>query len=60
MEVLTMYENIRKAIAEHEAETLEKFATEIKTKTAADILESWYYKQYTTPATLREYSFSSL
>lgn len=48
-----MYENIRKAIAEHEAETLEKFATEIKTKTAADILESWYYKQYTTPATLR-------
>ena len=48
-----MYENIRKAIAEHEAETLKEFATEIKTKTAADILESWYYKQYTTPATLR-------
>ena len=48
-----MYENIRKAIAEHEAETLKKFATEIKTKTAADVLESWYYKQYTTPATLR-------
>lgn len=48
-----MYENIKKAIAAHEAETLEKFATEIKTKTAADILESWYYKQYTTPATLR-------
>lgn len=48
-----MYENIKKAIAAHEAETLEKFATEIKTKTAADILKSWYYKQYTTPATLR-------
>lgn len=48
-----MYENIRKAITTHEAETLEKFAAEIQTKTAADILESWYYKQYTTPATLR-------
>lgn len=44
--------NIRKAIADHEAETLGKFNQEIETKTAADILASWYLKQYTTPKTL--------
>lgn len=44
--------NIRKAIADHEAETLNKFNQEIETKTAADILASWYLKQYTTPKTL--------
>lgn len=43
--------NIRKAIADHEAETLDKFNQEIETKTAADILASWYLKQYTTPKT---------
>ena len=48
-----MYENIRKAITEHKAETLAKFTADIEKKTAADILSSWYYKQYTTPATLR-------
>lgn len=46
-----MYENIRKAIADHEAETLDKFNREVETKTAAEILESWYLKQYTTPKT---------
>lgn len=46
------YPNIRKAIADHEAETLDKFNQEIETKTAADILASWYLKQYTTPKTL--------
>ena len=49
-----MYENIKKAIAAYEAETLEKFTNEIKNKTAADILSSWYYKEYTTPTTLKE------
>lgn len=44
--------NIRKAIADHEAETLDKFNQEIETKTAADILASWYLKRYTTPKTL--------
>lgn len=44
--------NIRKAIADHEAETRNKFNQEIETKTAADILASWYLKQYTTPKTL--------
>ena len=44
--------NIRKAIVDHEAETLDKFNQEIETKTAADILASWYLKRYTTPKTL--------
>lgn len=44
--------NIRKAIADHEAETLDKFNREVETKTAADILASWYLKRYTTPKTL--------
>lgn len=44
--------NIKKAIADNEAETLGKFNQEIETKTAADILASWYLKQYTTPKTL--------
>ena len=36
-----MYENIKKAIAAHEAETLAKFNAEIETKTAAELLGSW-------------------
>ena len=44
--------NIRKAIADHEAEALNKFSREIENKTAADILASWYLKKYTTPKTL--------
>lgn len=46
------YPNIKKAIADHEAEALDKFGGEIETKTAADILASWYLKQYTTPKAL--------
>lgn len=51
-ETAEQYPNIRKAIADHEAETLDKFNREIETKTAADILASWYLKRYTTPKTL--------
>ena len=47
-----MYENIKKAITAHEAEALAEFTTEIETKTAADILASWYLKRYTTEKTL--------
>lgn len=36
--------NIRKAIADHEAETLNKFNQEIETKTAADILTSLFFQ----------------
>ena len=46
------YPNIKKAIADYETETLDKFNREIETKTAADILSSWYLKEYTTPKTL--------
>ena len=52
MEAQTMYENIKKAIAAHEAETLAKFNAEIETKTAAELLGSWYYRDQTTPKTL--------
>lgn len=51
-ETTERHPNIRKAIADHEAETLDKFNQEIETKTAADILASWYLKQYTTPKNL--------
>lgn len=51
-ETTEQHPNIRKAIANHEAETLDKFNQEIETKTAADILASWYLKRYTTPKTL--------
>ena len=51
-ETAEKHPNIRKAIADHEAETLGKFNQEIETKTAADILASWYLKRYTTPKTL--------
>lgn len=48
-----MYENIRKAIAAHEAETLAKFNAEIETKTAAELLGSGYYQDLTTPKILK-------
>lgn len=51
-ETAEQHPNIRKAIVDHEAETLDKFNQEIETKTAADILASWYLKRYTTPKTL--------
>lgn len=51
-ETAEKYPNIKKAIADHEAEALDKFNREIETKTAADILASWYLKEYTTPKTL--------
>lgn len=51
-ETTEQHPNIRKAIANHEAETLDKFNQEIETKTAADILASWYLKRYTTPKTI--------
>ena len=35
-----MYENIKKAIAAHEAETLAKFNAEIETKTAAERIQT--------------------
>lgn len=46
-----MYENIKKAIADHEAATLKKFGEELETKTAAELLNSWYYRDQTTPKT---------
>lgn len=46
-----MYENIKKAIADHESETLKKFSNEIRTQTAKQLLDSWYYRDYMTPAT---------
>ena len=51
-ETIEKHPNIRKAIADHEAETLYKFNREVETKTAADILASWYWKKYTTPKTV--------
>lgn len=47
-----MYENIKKAIATHEAETVAKFDAEIETKTAAEILKSWYFRDQATAKTL--------
>ena len=44
-ETIENHPNIRKAIADHEAETIDKFNKEIETKTAADILASWYWKR---------------
>ena len=46
-----MYENIRKVIAEHEAETIERFANDLENKTAGDILSNWFLMQYATPKT---------
>lgn len=46
-----MYENIKKAIADHESETIKKFSNEIRTQTAKQLLDSWYYRDYMTPAT---------
>lgn len=51
-ETAESHPNIRKAIADHEAEALDSFNKELDTKTAADILASWYLKRYTTPKTL--------
>ena len=48
-----MYENIRKAIAEHEAETLAQFAQSLENKTAAELLNSWQFRDRMTPATLQ-------
>lgn len=47
-----MFENIKKAVAEHEAQTVAKFAEEIQSKTAGDLLGSWYYREQMTPGTL--------
>lgn len=44
-----MYENIKKAIAQHERETLDKFNAEIETKTAGELIASWYYREQMTP-----------
>ena len=44
--------NIRKAIADYQTETVNKFSKELETKTVADILASWYWKQYLTPKSL--------
>lgn len=46
-----MYENLKKAVKSFEAETLAKFNEEITTQTAGEMVDSWYYKQYTTPKT---------
>lgn len=43
---------IKEAVNKYEAETLATFADNLESKTAAEILESWYLKQYTTPKTL--------
>lgn len=48
-----MYENIKKAIAEHEAETLAQFAQSLENKTAAELLNSWQFRHRMTPATLQ-------
>lgn len=48
-----MYENIKKAIAEHEAETLAQFAQSLENKTAAELLNSWQFRDRMTPATLQ-------
>ena len=47
-----MYTNLRNAIKEHEAKTLEKFNTEVETKTASALLKSWYYRELMTPKTV--------
>lgn len=49
-----MFENIKKAIAEHESQTVAHFAEEIKRKTVGELIGIWYwyYRDYITPATL--------
>lgn len=47
----TTYTNLRAAAEKYEAETLATFADNLESKTAGEILESWYLKQYTTPKT---------
>ena len=46
-----MYENLKRAIETHEAETLAKFAHDLENKTAGDILASCYLMHYATPKT---------
>ena len=47
-----MFENIKKEIAEHEAKSIQEFGLLASRKTAGEILNSWYYKQYLTGKTL--------
>jgi len=47
-----MFENIKKEIAAHEAKTVQEFGLLASRKTAGEILNSWYYKQYLTDKTL--------
>lgn len=47
----TTYASIKEAVKKHEAETLATFAGDLKSKTAEEILKSWYLKRYTTPKT---------
>ena len=46
-----MYENLKRAIETHEAETLTKCAHDLENKTAGDILASCYLMHYATPKT---------
>lgn len=47
-----MYRNIKKAIAEYEKNTCEKFNNEIEKKTVGELLASWYYRENMTNKTL--------
>ncbi|MBQ1789284.1 MAG: hypothetical protein II008_03830 [Oscillospiraceae bacterium] len=47
-----MFENIKKEIAAHEAKSIQEFGLLASRKTAGEILNSWYYKQYLTDKTL--------
>lgn len=44
-----MYENIKAAIASHEAEMNAEFSALLSGKTCGDILNSWYLRERTTP-----------
>lgn len=52
-EVPIRYKNIRKAIEEHEAETLAQFAQSLENKTASELLNSWQFRDRMTPATFQ-------
>ena len=47
-----MYENIKRAIADHEAEMNAEFSALLSGKTCGDILNSWYLRESTTPKAL--------
>ena len=47
-----MYNNLKKAVKEHEQKQIEKFVADLKKMTVGEVLGSWYFKAYATPKVL--------